>query len=103
MSYNLNFAFLAEGLTPGGEAPRIIHFADRKPFQAYLPNPSFRKFCIDRWMLVDAHGLQGMWVMMPLTVITFKACMHSGSGCSKTCVQLVAGCNSLLYSTCDSL
>lgn len=34
MSYNLNFRFLVWGETPGGEAPRVMHFANKetKPF-----------------------------------------------------------------------
>ena len=37
--------FLVDGLTPGGEEARVIHFADRKPFQAAPGDPEWPYLC----------------------------------------------------------
>ena len=61
LSYNLNFRFLESGTTPGGEAPRVVHFADRKPFQAR----ALHHFVMPTWPVtgkVDRAGQQRMFL-----------------------------------------
>ncbi len=59
MKYNLNFAFMLEGQTPGGEEPVILHFADRKPFNAQPNDPEWPYLCWQRKHYVEGSPSAG--------------------------------------------
>lgn len=59
MKYNLNFKFLVDGLTPGGDEPAVLHFANKnaKPFAAQPGDEEWKYLC---WQPLHYNAGQGL-------------------------------------------